>query len=837
MRGARPSVTRLWRHLALLLGAATLGLGSAWAVWTPLPEAAPLAPELVQRLVRAYETKGRDEAPRTAHRHPDGTPKYVNRLILEDSPYLLQHAYNPVDWHAWGAEAFDQAKRLGRPLFISIGYSTCHWCHVMERESFDDETIAADLNAHFVPIKVDRERRPDVDELYMTAALLSAGHGGWPLSVFALPDGRPFFVTTYLPPEAFRTLLERVQAQWSSARTQLEEAAEALAEAVAEAMAAQRKAGALDVGAAYERAVRELLADYDEFGGGFGTAPKFPEENRLLLLLDHVWRSGERHALSAVIRTLDGMARGGIYDQVGGGFHRYATDPHWQIPHFEKMLYNQARLARIYTRAWQLTGHAAFRRVARQTLDYVLEDLTAPQGGFYSARDADSEGREGAYYLWTPKALRQALGASDARLAIALFGVTEAGNFEGENILHLPESIEDFARSQGLSPEQAQQAYGRIRKRLRRARAHRAPPHRDEKVITAWNGMMIAALADASRILGEPCAGTSTAKAPTDPDCRYLPAARRAADYLLRAHRQDGRLMRLSLAGRPAVTARLQDHAWLIEGLLALYDADGEARWLREAQELARDMIEAFQDEKTGAFYLTARDAAGRLFTRPRSPVDGALPSGDAIAVRALARLAQRTGEPAFSDAAVRALASLSQAVQTQPTRFPYLLLAARALTDGPVGPLLYAARGKVRLAARLEPRSEPRRGRLRMEMRLWPRWHINAHDPGTPDLIPTTVALVESGVLAAAGPIVYPRAVHKALRFADQVLGLYEGHVVVELPVQARPPSGPEVPLGRVVVQVQACSDEVCLAPERPVSTVPLWPLLGPVGPTSPGE
>ncbi|HHB11973.1 MAG TPA: DUF255 domain-containing protein [Chromatiales bacterium] len=828
----------LVRRAALRLGIFGLvgmaaGLTLAGGTWTPLPDAPPVPKAIAQRLLQAYEAKGPDWKPRTEHLGPDGRPRYVNRLILEDSPYLLQHAHNPVDWHPWGAEALSLADRLDRPLFISIGYSTCHWCHVMERESFDDETIARELNAHFVPVKVDRERRPDVDELYMTAALLSAGHGGWPLSVFALPDGRPFYVTTYLPPDQFHALLQRIQTLWHSQRGELERAATALAGAVTKAMAAEREAAELDVGALSRRAVREILADYDEINGGFGTAPKFPEENRLLLLLDHVWRTGDQHVLDAVVHTLEAMAQGGVYDQVGGGFHRYATDPQWLVPHFEKMLYNQARLARVYVRAWQLTGRASLRRVAEQTLDYVLRDLRAPDGGLYSARDADSEGREGAYYLWTPQALREALGEADARLAMALFGVTPAGNFEGENILHLPQSLEEFATSRGWTLRETLRHYQRIRSRLLAWRAKRPAPHRDEKVITAWNGMAIAALAEAGRIFGGPCpeAHVEDRAAPAAGACGYLQAARRAAAFLLHAHRRGDRLLRLSLQGRPALDGRLPDYAWLIEGLLSLYDADADRRWLDAAEALARSMIRHFQDPDSGAFYLTAADADTPLFTRPRSPVDGALPSGDAVAVRVLARLTVRSGEPAFAEAAARALTAVAEPLRSSPVGFPYLLLSARHLVEGEVGPLRYAARGRVRLRGDLTPGQAPE-GKLRVALRIAPGWHVNAHEPGVEDLVPTTVRLQQPGALAATGPMVYPRPLHKALRFAGRALSLYEGRAVVDVPVQGRRPDDGTLPLGRVVVQLQACSDEVCLAPERPTLTLPVWPLLGPLDP-----
>ncbi|MEA1051186.1 thioredoxin domain-containing protein [Lamprobacter modestohalophilus] len=438
------------RALALALLAATQS-GAA----EPTEALSPRPAELQQRLDAALAAKGSDYAPRTEHRHPDGQPRFTNRLILENSPYLLQHAHNPVDWFPWGPEAFEQARRENKLVFLSIGYSTCHWCHVMERESFEDLAIAELLNEHFIAIKVDREVHPDVDQTYMTAVELLAGRGGWPMSSILTPDGDTIDGGTYFPPAEFAQLLERARDLWQARPEALRARAEQVARTVKRALDTQGQAAVFD-DALIDEAVAALLERHDELQGGFGYAPKFPQEPKLGLLLDQALRTGDDVALDAAIFTLKSMARGGIHDQVGGGFHRYAIDNDWLVPHFEKMLYNQAQLARVYLAGWQLTADPDLARVTRRTLDYVLRDMTSPEGGFYSATDANSDGDEGRFFLWTPAELRAALPAEDAELAIRFHGVTETGNFEGRNILHVPVALETFAAAESMAPSDLQ---------------------------------------------------------------------------------------------------------------------------------------------------------------------------------------------------------------------------------------------------------------------------------------------------------------------------------------------------------------------------------------------
>jgi uncharacterized protein YyaL (SSP411 family) len=764
-----------------------------------LPGAEAYPAELRGRLEAAVAAKGPDYVPRTEHLLPDGHARYINRLILEDSPYLLQHAHNPVNWYPWGEEAFAAARREHKPIFLSIGYSTCHWCHVMEKESFENLEIARYLNQHFIAIKVDRERRPDVDAAYMTAVMLTTGHGGWPMSSFLTPQGRPFFGGTYFPPGQFSTLLKNVNELWSTQRDYVLEQAQKIAAAVERVHATHRAARALDAGVAKD-ALEKIISQRDEVQGGFGTAPKFPQEPRLLLLLQRALGDGDAQARETALEALQAMARGGIYDQVGGGFHRYATTPDWLVPHFEKMLYNQAQLARAYLWAYRLTHGPLYARIARQTLDYVLRDMAAPGGGFYSATDADSAGEEGAFFLWTPEALRAALDPQDVALAQDLYGVTEQGNFEGRNILHLPLSLDAYARAHRMPLAQLLERVERIRERLYQARERRVHPGRDEKIITAWNGMMVTALAQAAEILDQP---------------RYLEAARRTAEFLwTQARRPGGGLWRVSLHGHGAVDATLSDYAQLAEGLVALFDASSTPLWLDRARILTDEMIRRFRDPDQGGFYMNEASASKRLFTRPKRAQDAAVPSGNSVALRVLAQLAARTGEPRYLDEADALAGAFASKVRAYPASYPYLLMAAAELRHGEAGPREYGARGVVRAQARYTARDDAT-GQVRVDVSIREGWHINAHEPLQEDLIPTQLGVDPSSPWEG-GAVDYPTPLEKRLAFLDQSLALYEGEITLLLPL--RRPQGSQVEADSVIplrLRLQACSDKVCLAPQ----------------------
>ena len=755
---------------------------------------------LKQQLLGALTAKGPEYLPRTKHLHNDGAPLYINRLILEDSPYLLQHAHNPVDWHAWGSAAFETAIRENKPIFLSIGYSTCHWCHVMERESFEDAEVARFLNAHFVSIKVDRERRPDVDTLYMTAVQLMTGGGGWPMSSFLNQAGETFFGGTYFARPRFLDLLRRVEVAWRENRQDIEQQAQRVAAAVRAATRSADVAGDLDAGAV-QRMVSNLQQLHDAQQGGFGPAPKFPNEPKYLFLLDHALRADDDAIRDLVRFDLQAMARGGMHDQVGGGFHRYSTDAAWLVPHFEKMLYNQAQLARIYTEAWRLTGDASFARIARQILDYVLRDMTAPEGGFYSATDADSSGGEGRFFLWTPAQIRRALSRSEADLAIDLYGVTEEGNFEETNILSLPVPLPEFAVQQDLSLPHLLVRVADIRAALYASRAQRVHPDRDEKIVTAWNGMMVVALAESANTLNEP---------------RYKAAALRAAnDIWQNSSREKGVLWRARLAGRSSVPAIQEDYAWLADGFIHLYDITRDARWLDQAETLVATMNRLFWDEAAGGYFMNTDGTGFATMARPKAIIDGAVPSGNAVALRVLAELARRTGNAAYRRTANALLAAFAKSINRQPSAYGYALRGARLLADGAAGPLQYAARGAVRASAELITDT------LAVDLCIRPGWHINANETLQEDLIPTVVSLEAPIAGWRVGPVSYPPAVQKTLGFQSEELALYEGDVRITMDL-TQINSSNAAPLIPVVLRLQACNDRVCLPPERRLLQVP---------------
>ena len=751
-------------------------------------------PTLQHRLQQALASKGTDYTPRTEHLLPDGRPKYTNRLILEDSPYLIQHAHNPVDWHPWGPEAFAKARRENKPIFLSIGYSTCHWCHVMERESFDNEAIARILNEHFVSIKVDRERRPDLDEIYMTAVTLIAGRGGWPMSSFLTPDGKTFWGGTYFPPNRFQQVLQQISKLWQQQRSELILQAERITARVAEIHAGGGKARRVDETVLLQ-AVRSVLQRFDPTHGGFSQAPKFPNENLLLLLLDAEQRSPNKAVREAVETTLNAMAQGGIHDQVGGGFHRYSTDSNWLVPHFEKMLYNQARLARVYLLAFDLTDNPLYARVARQTLDYLLRDMRAAGGGFYSATDADSEGEEGLFFLWTPAEIKAVLKPEDTMLTIELYGVTEAGNFEGRNILVLPVGLDQYAERKSIPLHRLLKSVDRIREQLRQARESRVHPLRDDKILTAWNSMVITTLAMAWEILEEP---------------RYLQAAERAAEFLWsNQRRENGGLWRVSLQGRASTPATQDDYAHFALGLLQLYDATQDDKWLLRAREITDGMIDRFWDAQAGGFFMNRPAEDTPLMTRPKPSRDGALPSGNAVAVRVLAKLVERTDRLDYEEKANKTLAAFSEQIVQYPAAYATMLIGAADLLYGEAGAHQYAAKGAVAVKANAVGGAQP--NEVMLKFRIRPGWHINGHRPLQADLVATNVA-VSDGSGWKLDTVNYPEAQLKKLGFSQTELALYEGDFSIRTAVTPKPGHGARIPLQ---LTLQACNDRSCLPPE----------------------
>jgi len=587
-----------------------------------------------------------------------------NRLIGETSPYLLQHAHNPVDWYPWGEEALRRAREEDKPIFLSIGYAACHWCHVMERESFEDPAVAQLMNEHFVNVKVDREERPDLDDIYMKAVVALTGHGGWPMSVFLTPEGVPFYGGTYFPPEprhglpSFRQVLEAIAAAWRHRRDEVLRGGQALLEVLRRGDAPAQADSTLRP-ATLDAAFAQLERQFDLAHGGWGGAPKFPQPMALEFLLRTYVRTGEESARRMAERTLEKMARGGIYDHLGGGFHRYAVDALWRVPHFEKMLYDNAQLARVYVQAWQVTRRPLYRTVAEETADYLLREMQDPAGGFYSSLDADAEGEEGKFYVWTPQEVRAALG-DDAPLFEDAYGVTAEGNFEGRCVLYRAREPDVLAERWGADADALEARLAAARRRLVAVRAGRVRPGCDDKVLAAWNGLAIGALADAARVLGRD---------------DYREAAARAAAFVLEAMRTpQGRLRRSWRRGVARGEAFLEDYANLIDGLLALYEATFESRWFVEARRLADVMIAHYRDP-AGGFFDVADDHEA-LVVRPRSLQDTATPSGGAAAAGALLRLAALTGEGRYRDLAETALRTVQPLAATYPTAFARWLCA-----------------------------------------------------------------------------------------------------------------------------------------------------------------
>jgi len=596
-----------------------------------------------------------------------------NHLINETSPYLRQHAHNPVDWYPWGPEAFERAQRENKPIFLSIGYSTCHWCHVMAHESFEHPEVARLMNEAFVSIKVDREERPDIDNVYMSACQVMTGSGGWPLSIIITPDKKPFFAATYIPREGrfgligMMELIPHIRELWATRRSEALSLSNEIATVLQQT--SQDTTGEKLDEATLEFTYEQLAKRFDGQYAGFSGAPKFPTPHNLLFLLRYWKRGGNKAALDMVEKTLQTMRRGGIYDHVGFGFHRYSTDSQWLVPHFEKMLYDQAMLAMAYTEAYQATGKEDYGKTAREIFTYVLRDMTALEGGFCSAEDADSEGEEGKFYLWTQEEVRQALGNEEANFVAKVFNIEKDGNFaeqatgrrSGVNILHLRKTLGELASDLNLSQQDLQAHLELIRQKLFAYREKRVHPMKDDKILTDWNGLMVAALAKGAQAFDEP---------------EYAEAACRAADFILGDMRKpDGRLLHRYRDGQAGVEANLDDYAFLVWGLIELYEAIFDASHLEVALELTSDMVRHFWDEDGGGLYLTPDDGES-LFVRKKEIYDGAIPSGNAVAMLNLLRLGRMTATSGLEEKAARIGSAFSGSVNQSPSAHTQLMVA-----------------------------------------------------------------------------------------------------------------------------------------------------------------
>jgi uncharacterized protein len=719
-----------------------------------------------------------------------GSPR--NRLARESSPYLLLHAGNPVDWYAWGEEAFAAARRDDKPIFLSVGYSTCYWCHVMERECFSSPEIAAQMNAGFISVKLDREERPDVDEIYMLATQLLTRSGGWPNSVFLTPDLKPFFAGTYFPPDdrmgrpGFPRVLTALREAWALRRAEVLGQAETLAEAIREQAGGSVGPGRLVDPDAPDEAAGLLSRRFDPEYGGFGGAPKFPSPANLFFLMDRA-HGGDDEGRRMLTTTLDRMARGGIHDQIGGGFHRYSTDAAWLVPHFEKMLYDNAALGLLYAEAAHFAPDAGFDRVARSTLEFVLGEMTGPQGEFLSAIDAETDGHEGAYYTWTIEELDTLLDASDRALLGEVFGFAGPPNFEGDrHVLHLPVPLPELARTARLTVQQLVDRIEPGRRALLDARAKRKRPLTDDKALADWNGLMIGAMSRAGHALGEP---------------RYVDAARRGATFVLERLRDgNGALLHSYRAGVAKIPALLDDYAFVVDGLLGLHSATADPRWLREASRLAGEQDARLWDEADGGYFAAAESTD--LLVRGKPAHDGAVVSGNGVAALNLLALGRLLGEEAYEERAEALLRRFGRSAAEWPLGH-LTLLRARIRLEGhvpatvareasPPSPIASTAEAVVDVLGRLGPEKEGWRP-FTLELRIQPGWHLNANPPLLRFLVATEVKALARPLRGVR----YPRGER------------YEGKVTIEGEVETGS-SGP-VTLG---LTYQPCDEDRCLTP-----------------------
>ena len=749
--------------------------------------------------------------------HRESPAKY-NRLRDEKSPYLLQHAHNPVDWYPWGEEAFHRAEKENKPVFLSVGYSTCHWCHVMAHESFEDPETARILNRNFIPIKVDREERPEIDDLYMKATQLMTGSGGWPNSVFLTPEGKPWFAGTYFPPEdrfgrpGFKTLLTELASVWKERRGKVENQADKIWEAI-EKISRSAPSSSLPGQDTVDLAVKQFRRSFDSRWGGFGSAPKFPPHGALRLLLDQYRREKDPALLEMITVTLDRMARGGIRDHLGGGFHRYSTDERWFAPHFEKMLYDNAQLLKIYADAYELTGEENYRRGADQLAGWVLGEMRSDEGGFYSALDADSEGEEGKFYLWSREEIISILDEEEGELFCRAYGVTGEGNFPDEfsgeprnrNILYLPQPIEKLAPDEGRDPGRLRERLKISREKLLARRRERIPPHLDDKILTDWNGLMIGAIARAGRILDRP---------------EYLKAAEEAAGFIGDNLYSAGRLLHTYRDGAARINGFLDDYAFLTFGLLELYQTTGDEQWLEASRKLADSLIELFEDTDRGGFYFTGPEEGGdgpRIF-RSRSPFDRAIPSGNGMSRRVLINLFRLTGEKRYRESARKTLAAFSVPMRESPEAGATLVLALAEYLD------LHPAEREDEDAERREkepvtvrisqPEGQPDvPGRIDLTVRIdiADGFHINSRRPRQDYLVPTSISLSEGSdwkLIEAQ----YPPGEEITPEFSPEPLSVYRGTVEITVRLEsAKQSPGPVV----LRVDFQPCDDASCQAPE----------------------
>jgi uncharacterized protein len=758
---------------------------------------------LKNSLLSALKDKGSAYQARTRYLDDNQQPIHINRLILEDSPYLLQHAHNPVDWFPWGDEAFAKAKAENKPVFLSIGYSTCHWCHVMEEESFDNEEIAKHMNEFFICIKVDRECHPDVDTYYMTAVMMMQGHGGWPMSSFLTPERKPFFGGTYYQPAQFITLMSRVDELWNKQSAEILEQADSISTQVAGAM--QTKQSLNEIGTnVIDITAQSIMNHHDEDNGGFGQAPKFPNEPYLYFLLEYAILSGKEDILNAVIKTLHIQSCGGIYDQIAGGFHRYATDQNWLIPHFEKMLYNQANLSYVFAQAYTITGAKDFKRVACETLDYVSHEMTNEDGSFYSATDADSEGEEGLFFIWDKSEIESLLKDHSEEF-IKLYQATDRGNFEGKNILNLNQPLEDYANENNIDYDKLVDRLASSKRTLWETREKRIPPLRDDKVITAWNAMMIKSFAYVGQQLNRK---------------DYIDVAIKAANALLESNKtEDGQLSRSSLAGQASIPGLQEDYAYLAEALLQIYDATQDSHWLSHAATLSDVMIESFWDKENGGFFMGSQSKDNLLPASPKEINDNATSSGNSVALRTLLRLAKRSGEKRYQATAQQLIMAYSHDITQRPYICSYLMCGMLEMFAGEQSNQQWCADGNVHISTVCNKVNE--NYKLILSITIAEEWHLNQIKDNFNLAVPVSVQAIKGWTI---DHILYPAFITKTLGFQTEPVDVFEGtiQITAELSNENKQLSFPNNLL-KLKLGIQACNEQKCLAPESVSCVIPI--------------
>ncbi|MDP6537441.1 MAG: thioredoxin domain-containing protein [Gammaproteobacteria bacterium] len=762
------------------------------------------AEELEQRLRRIEREKTGCYERRTEHLDEDGNPLFINRLILEDSPYLLQHAHNPVNWYAWGSEPFEVASRENKPLFLSIGYSTCHWCHVMEAESFDNVEVGELLNRNFICIKLDKEQYPDIDEIYMTGVQLMSGQGGWPMSNFLLPDGKPFFGATYFPPPSFINLLQKIVAAWETDKPELERSATSINDAIHRLLTDRKEAQNLE-DAISDNVAQALLQREDRSLGGLAGAPKFPQEPLLLFMLDRARRSRDLKAIGFVERALEAMGHGGIYDQVGGGFHRYSVDEQWLVPHFEKMLYNQSQLGLVYLEAFQLTGNAFFGRICRQTLGYVLCDMQLEEGGFCSATDADSEGAEGVFFLWTVDELHEVLSDAEAELVIAVYNATELGNFEGSNILNLSKPLADHEQQFAGN---FLAALDEILHKLYLAREQRIHPLRDDKLIVAWTGAMVTTLARAGFQLG---------------NSEWIRAAGRAARFVCQQNiDEQGRLSRVYLHGASSIDGRLEDYVNLTQALIALFDVTSNRDYLERAVSLMDVVMADFWDGEQAGFFLSGQNQPGPQLARSRNAGDGATLSAVAIALECLVKLKQRSAlldarhDTLFYAARIdAAIASVTGRIHEHPMSHASLLRLIDEYRSNSLDPIQYAGNGLVKISIRHSKQASDRELLIDISLHIEHGWHITAPQQAAGGFVPIELGMADRESCWRLQKTAYPDAI-KTLQLNQTEIQIYENELAFTASlIRSEMPDDDLSTSVALELELQLCDDRQCLLPE----------------------